>query len=170
MLSLEALGVDTPWVARRRAMAPPDPGGLQPTISDLLLFAPSDPLPRSLDATLPAALSGSVVRRGERLGLFWEIYEESDSAVTVEIAVTPKEGPKGDGPYPIGRPSCPFAAQSPVRLRWVEERSTRPVGPARSVALDLGSLSQGRYVVSVELSGASRVHGCSSREFGVASP
>jgi hypothetical protein len=169
VLSLEALGVDTPWVARRRAMAPLDPGGSQPTISDLLLFAPTDLLPRSLEATLPAALSGSVVRRGQRLGLFWEMYQESDSAATIEIAVTPKAGSKGEAPYPIGRPSCPFALESPVRLRWVEERRTRPIGPARSVALDLGSLSEGRYVVTIQLSWGSRVHGCSSREFRVAS-
>jgi hypothetical protein len=169
VLSLEAVGVDTPWVARRRAMAPADPGGSPPILSDVLLFVPTDPLPESLPAALPAALAAPVVQRGRRLGLYWEMYEESDSSSAVEIAVTPLAAPKSEGPNPVGRPSCPFARQSPVRLRWVEEPGTRPRGTGRSVAVDLRSLSPGRYVVTVQLSWASRARGCSSREFQVIS-
>jgi hypothetical protein len=127
LLSLEAVGVDTPWVARRRAMAPPDPGGLPPVVSDILLFAPADVLPESLEAALPAALGAPVVQVGQRVGLYWEMYDEADSTAPVEIAVTAmKAHSRGDAPYPVGRPWCPFAVKSPVRLRCRADATSSP--------------------------------------------
>jgi hypothetical protein len=168
VLSLEAVGMDTPSVARRRAMAPPDPGGLPPVVSDILLFAPADVLPESLEAALPAALGAPVVQVGQRVGLYWEIYEEPASTAPVEIAVTAmKAHSRGDAPYPVGRPWCPFPVESPVRLRWREEPGARPRGAARAVALDLRSLSRGPYVVTVQVSVAGQPRGCSSRDLRV---
>jgi hypothetical protein len=168
VLSLEAVGVDTPSVARRRAMTPPDPGGLPPVVSDILLFAPADVLPESLEAALPAALGAPVVQVGQRVGLYWEIYDAPTSTAPVEIAVTAmKARSRGDAPYPVGRPWCPFPVESPVRLRWREGPGARPHGAARAVALDLRSLSRGPYVVTVQVSVAGRPRGCSSRELRV---
>jgi hypothetical protein len=168
VLSLEATGVDTPWVARQRVMAPPDPGGLPPIVSDLLLFATSGGLPESLEATLAAALPASVVKRRQKVGLYWEMYQEPDSAVSVEIAVTPMQPQnQGETPYPVGRPWCPFAVQSPVRLRWLEEPAARHRGVARAVALDLRRLSAGSYVITLQVSAAGLPRGCSSREVQV---
>jgi hypothetical protein len=169
VLSLEVVGVDTPWVARRRAMAPPDPG-LPPVVSDILLFAPvADVLPESLEAALPAALAAPVVPAGERVGLYWEMYDNADSTAPVDIAVTAMQAhSKGDAPYPVGRPWCPFAVESPVRLRWREEPGTRPRGVARAVTLDLRPLSRGSYIVTIQVSVAGRPRGCSSRELRVA--
>lgn len=169
VLSLEALGVDTLWAARGRAMAPPDPAGLPPAMSDILLFAPADVLPGSLEAALPMALGAPVVRVGQRVGLFWEMYDEPDSTAPVEIAVTAMKARSGeDALYPVGRPSCPFQVESPVRLQWREEPNARPRSVARAVALDLRSLPRGRYVVAVQTRVAGRPRGCSSREVWVA--
>jgi hypothetical protein len=168
VLSLEAVGVDVPWVARRRAMTAPAPGGLPPIVSDILLFAPGEELPESLPAALSAALGAPVVRVGQRVGLYWEMYHESAPTAPVAISVTVMKARwKGDVPYPIGRPWCPFPGESPVRLRWREEPGTRPRGVARAVALDLRSLSEGRYVVTIQASLAGRPRGCSSRELRV---
>jgi hypothetical protein len=165
VVSLEAVGVDTRWVARRRAMAPPDPGGLPPVVSDILLFAPVDVLPESLEAALPRALDAPVVSVGQRVGLYWEMYHEPDSMAPVEIAVTAlKARSRGKAPYPVGRPWCPFAGESPVRLRWREEPGAPPRGAGRAVALDLRPLSRGRYVITIQVSVAGRTRGCSSRE------
>jgi hypothetical protein len=165
VLSLEAVGVDAPWVARRRAMTAPAPAGLPPVMSDILLFAPGEVLPDSLPAALPAALGAPVVRVGQRVGLYWEMYDEPDPTAPVEISVTvTKARWKGDLPYPIGRPWCPFPGQSPVKLRWREEPGSRPRGAARAVALDLRSLSGGRYMVTIQVSVAGGPRGCSSRE------
>jgi hypothetical protein len=160
--------VDVPWVARRRAMTAPAPGGLPPVVSDILLFAPAEVLPESLEAVLPAALGAPVVQVGQRVGLYWEMYEAPESKAPVEIAVTAMKGRwKGDAPYPVGRPWCPFPGESPVRLRWREDPGARPSGAGRAVALDLRSLSRGRYVITIQVSVAGQPRGCSSREIRV---
>jgi hypothetical protein len=168
VLSLEAVGVDTPWVARRRAMAPPAPGGSPPVVSDILLFAPAEVLPESLEGALPAALAAPVVQVGQRVGLYWEMYDELGSTAPVEIAVTAMKARwRSDAPYPVGRPWCPFAGEPAVRLRWREEPGARPRGSARAVTLDLRSLSRGRYVVAIQVRVAGQPRGCSSRELRV---
>jgi hypothetical protein len=160
--------MDAPWVARRRAMTAPAAGGLPPVVSDILLFAPGEVLPESLQAALSAALGAPVVRVGERVGLYWEMYDELDPTALVEISVTVRKARwKGDVPYPVGRPWCPSPGESPVRLRWREEPGPRPRGVARAVALDLRSVSKGRYVVTVQVSVDGRPRGCSSRELRV---
>jgi hypothetical protein len=169
VLSLEAVGMDTPWVARRRVMTAADPGGLPPIVSDLLLFTTTGGLPQSLEAALAAALPIPVVKRRQRVGLYWEMYQEPDSAASVEIAVTPmKPQKKDDALYPAGRPWCPFAVQSPVRLRWLEEPAARPRGVARTVALDLRRLSAGHYIITLQVSVGRQSRGCSSREIEIA--
>jgi hypothetical protein len=167
VLSLEAVGVDTPWVARRRVMTAADPGGLPPLVSDLLLFATAGGLPESLQATLSAALPVPVVKRRQRVGLYWEMYQEPDSAASVEIAVTPMRSHKDERPYPVGRPWCPFAVQSPVKMRWLEQPTARHRGVARAVALDLRRLSPGRYFITLQVSEGGKARGCSSREVQV---
>jgi len=168
VLSLEAVGLDTPWVARRRVMAAPDPGGVLPVVSDILLFTPGAALPQSLDAALPAALAEPTIGVGQRLGLYWEIYQHSDSNLPGEISVAVmRSASRGAAIYPAGRPSCPFTSESPVRLRWVEQPDGRPPGPGRAVVVDLGQLSRGGYTVSLQLSAGGRPQGCSSREFQI---
>jgi hypothetical protein len=168
VLSLEAVGTDTPWVARRRVLTSPDPGGLPPVVSDLLLFATNGGLPASLEAALGVALPAPVVKRRQRVGLYWEMYEEPDSSASVEIAVTPiKPHKRNESPYPVGRPWCPFAVESPVKLRWLEEPAERPRGFGRAVALNLRRLSPGRYLVALQVSVAGQARGCSSREVEV---
>jgi hypothetical protein len=169
VLSLEAMGVDTPWVARRRAMTPPAFSEWPPVVSDILLFAPAEVLPESLEAALPAALGAPVVRSGQRVGLYWEIYDEPESTAPLEITATAMKARwKGDAPYPVGRPWCPLPVESPVMLRWREDPGARPRGSARVLTLDLHRLSQGRYVVTIQVSVAGQPRGCSSRELRVA--
>jgi len=97
------------------------------------------------------------------------MYDNPDSTAPVEIGVTAmKAHSKGDAPYPVGRPWCPFPVESPVKLRWREEPGARPRGAARAVTLDLRPLSRGRYVVTIQVSVAGRPRGCSRRELRVA--
>lgn len=169
VVSLEAVGLDTPWVARRRVMAAPDPGGVLPVVSDILLFTPDRALPQSLDAALPTMLAASV-GVGRRLGLYWEMYQRPDSTAPMEISVTVlRSGSRDPAIYPAGRSFCPFTSESRVRLRWVEQPNARPPGPGRAIVLDLGPLARGTYTVSVQLGAASRPRGCSSREFQIGS-
>ena len=168
VLSLEAMGVDTGWVAWRRAMAPPDPAGLPPVISDVLLFAPNDVLPKSLEEAGATALRAPAVQVGQRVGLYWEMYGAPDPSAPLQIAVTvTKARSKHEALYPGGRPECPPRVASLVTVRWQEEPGAPSRGAARSIALDLRSLSRGRYVVAIQLSVAGRPRGCSSRELQI---
>jgi hypothetical protein len=174
VLSLEGVGVGvgvgvgTPWVARRRAMAPPDPAGLPPVVSDILLFVPHDVLPKSLDAALPAALRAPVVQVGQQVGLYWEMYDAPDSTAPVELAVATTKAHFRDAvPYPVGRAQCPPRSRSLATVRWREEPDAPPRGMGRAIVLDLRSLSRGHYVVSVQVSVAGVPRGCSSREFRI---
>ena len=168
VLSLEGIGVGTPWVARRRAMAPRDPAGLPPVLSDILLFAPYDVLPESLDAALPTALRAPVVQVGRQVGLYWEMYNAPDSTAPVELAVAVTRAHSRDEvPYPVGRAQCPPQFASLVIVRWREEADAPPLGLGRAIVLDLRSLSRGDYEVSVQMSVAGEPRGCSSREFRI---
>lgn len=168
VLSLEGMGRGTPWVARWRVMAPPDPAGVPPILSDILLFVPQEMLPESLDGVLPVVLRAAVLRAGQQVGLYWEMYDASDSTALVEFAVAvTKAHSRGKVPYPVGRAECPPRFGSPVAVRWREEPDSPRRGMGRAIVLDLRPLSRGRYVVSVQTSVAGELRGCSSREFRV---
>jgi hypothetical protein len=168
VVSLEARGVKTGWVAWRRAMLSPDPGGLPPVLSDVLLFAPGEVLPKSLEEASAAALHAPLVKAGQRVGLYWEMYGTPDSVQPVQIAVTvTKASSKRDALYPVGRPECPARVASLVTVRWQEQPKTTPRDAARSIVLDLRSLSRGRYVVAIQMSVAGQPRGCSSRELEI---
>jgi hypothetical protein len=168
VLSLEGVGVGTPRVARRRAMAAPDPAGLPPLVSDILLFVPHDVLPESLDAALTAALPAPVVLVGQQVGLYWEMYDVPDSTAPAELAVTvTKARSRDEVPYPVGRAQCPARFGSLVTVRWHEEPDAPPRDGGRAIVLDLRSLSRGHYVVSLQVNVAGTPRGCSSREFRI---
>ncbi len=169
--SLEATGTDTTRVARLRVMAPPDPAGLAPPLSDLLLFAAGEvgaALPESLEAALAAALPSVTVPRGGKVGLYWEVYPAPEPGYPLEVGVrVVPDRSKSRAPYPLGRPECPAGGPAALTLRWREPPEPPRRGPGRSVVLDLGSLRSGRYVVVVEvLAGRERL-GCTGREIRV---
>jgi hypothetical protein len=168
VVSLEARGVKTGWVAWRRAMVSPDPGGLPPVLSDVLLFNPGEVLPKSLEEASAAALPAPEVKAGQRVGLYWEMYGTPDPVQPVQVAVTvTKARSKHEALYPVGRPGCPARVPSLVTVRWQEHAGAQPPGATWSIALDLRRLSRGRYVVAIEMSMAGRPRGCSSRELQI---
>jgi hypothetical protein len=162
VLSLEIMKGDTGLIGRRRVMLPPDPAGVPPVLSDILLLAPRRDLPKSLDEAADAALRPVEVRKGGRVGLYWEMYAVPDSVMEVAVTVT-KARSKDDTPYPVGRPECPPRVTSLVSVRWQEEPESQPRGAARSIVLDLRRLSRGRYLVAIQISQAGQPRGCSSR-------
>ncbi|HZA98031.1 MAG TPA: hypothetical protein VE399_04585 [Gemmatimonadales bacterium] len=170
VLSLETMRPSMGPVGRWRVIVPPDPAGLAPDLSDILLVAPAPAgeLPSSLGEAAAAALRPTVVRAGHRVGLYWEMYDTSYRTDTVQVAITvTKARSQHEAPYPVGRPECPPRVASPVTVRWQEEPGTAPRNAARSIALDLRPLSRGRYVVAVQISEAGRTRGCSSRELQI---
>jgi hypothetical protein len=166
VLSLETMKADTGPIGRRRIMLPPDPAGLPPVLSDILLLSPKPELPGSLDDATGAALRPAQVRVGGRVGLYWEMYELPDSVMEIAITVTEARS-KREEPYSAGRPECPSRIASLVTVRWQESPESRPGGAARSIVLDLRRLSGGRYLVAIQLSQTGQPRGCSSRELQI---
>jgi hypothetical protein len=166
VLSLETMKAHTGLIGWRRVMLPPDPAGLPPVLSDILLLAPTRELPHSLDDAAGAALRPTQVREEQRVGLYWEMYQMPDSVLEVAVTVT-KARFKDEAPYPAGRPACPPRVASLVSAGWRETPESRPRSPARSIVLDLQRLSRGRYLVAIQVSQAGRPRGCSSRELQV---
>jgi hypothetical protein len=166
VLSLEVLKTDRGPIGWRRVIVPRDPAGLAPVVSDILLVAPAGEPPSSLGEAARAALSRAVVRVGQRVGLYWEMYDVPAGPLEFAVTVT-KARSEHETPYPVGRPECPRRVSSPVTVRWQEEPGTSPRGMARSIALDLRRLSRGRYVVGLQVSEAGRPRACSSREFEI---
>jgi hypothetical protein len=165
LLSLEVMKPDSA-IGWRRVMLPPDPAGLTPPLSDILLFKSSHELPRSLEEAAEAALRPAEVREGRRVGLYWEMYDSPDSVQEVAVTVT-KARSRRDRPYPVGRPACPPRVTSLVGVRWQEAPESRRPGAARSIVLDLRRLSRGRYRVAIQISEAGQPRGCSSRELQI---
>jgi hypothetical protein len=166
VLSLEVMKGDTGLLGRQRVMLPPDPAGLPPVLSDILLLTPTRDLPGSLEDAATAALRPAAVRKGQKVGLYWEMYEMPDSTMEIAVTVT-KARSHDEEPYPVGRPLCPPRVTSLVTVRWQEAPESRPRGAARSIVLDLRRLSRGSYLVAIQISEAGRPRGCSSRELEI---
>ncbi len=166
VLSLETIKADTGPIGRRRIMLAPDPGGLPPVLSDILLLAPTGDLPTSLDQAAGAARRPAQVRVGQQVGLYWEMYELPDSVVEVAVTVT-KARSRSRPLYPAGRPQCPPRVTSFVTIRWEETPESRSRGAARSIVLDLRRLGRGRYLVAIQIRQAGQPRGCSSRELEI---
>ena len=165
VLSLEVMKSDSA-IGWRRVMLPPDPAGLPPVLSDILLLATRRELPATLGEATAVALRPAEVREGRRVGLYWEMYDVPDSVLDIAVTVTTARS-KHDAPYPAGRPACPPRLAAPVTVQWQEAPESRPRGAGRSIILDLRRLSRGRYLVAIQLREGGRPRGCSSREFQI---
>jgi hypothetical protein len=118
-------------------------------ISDVGFFAATDSLPSSLEAFMSVASATATARRGDKLGLFWELYglRESDDDLTLRVQVT-REGRSwlrraGERVGLIGR-------QGGAGFGWRENGGGSEIAP-RSIVVDLSGLDPGRYRIEVGL-------------------
>ena len=143
--------------------------GVSPTttglaLSDLLLYRSGESPPASLDSALAAAIPGDTVSRTKPVGIYWETYGASDSAESLDIAVTVE---RIDRSWLRGvRQKIRLAdPDSPLKILWSDARPPEPGGAApRTVSLDLANLEPGRYRLTVSLSRAQGVPASTSRE------
>lgn len=151
LLSVEVLLRSDSGYARRDrqwlALAPLDG---QIGLSDplLLLIRDEDSLPASLEEAIPHAQRSNRVPSGERLGLFWEIYnlERQAGGVTLSITVV-REGAgllrraaEWAGLASRRRPS--------VSLSWVEPPASQRVRP-RALVISVPETSPGTHVLEI---------------------
>ena len=157
LFSLELLAAKERRAARARyGLRPPEASGRQVSVSDLLLFDPplSDSLPRALPAVIPHTRGSARVLADWSLGLFWETYGldpgGGDAVLTISVTVVQQSTNwlrrATESLGLVGR-------RTPVRLRWQERAELEGSVAARSLVLDLSSLSSGRYRIEVAVRG-----------------
>ena len=147
LASVELIGTDR--VRRARVGVPARPsgsGGIR--LSDVAYFTPADSLPDSFAAFLSLMRPGVTARKGDRLGLYWELsgVPAADARVTTRIEVVRQ------GQHWLRRAGERVGLLDPdrgVRLGWQESiRETNGTVP-RSVVVDLSSLDPGTYRIEV---------------------
>lgn len=147
-LSLELLEPRHRAAARARSAAlAPTSGAV--ALSGILPFEPADSLPADLSAALARAHAGGV-RRGERIGLFWEAYGLAPGQdVSAAVTVTPERTSwLRRAAAAIGL--APHTGS--VRVEWREAARPQQGRTARALVLDLKGLRAGRYRVDVTVS------------------
>lgn len=121
-------------------------------LSDLLVLdgAGSDSLPVTLEAAVPRALGSLRVEPESTLGLYWEVYGPASDRNELEVTISLAR--RGGGVFRKLAEWIGLAERGEaVGLRWRER--ARPGRTARSVALALRGLPDGRYVLRLEVAG-----------------
>jgi hypothetical protein len=142
--SLEVREDSTRLLARHRQAVAWDAGA---RISDLLLLADPDARPESLEEAARLARGSARVRAGERVGVFWEMYDlpEGDS-MTVRVALL--AGRAGWARRQLESLGIARGSQ-PARLRWREAAQGEAVAP-RSLAVGIpAGLPPGDYALEM---------------------
>ena len=147
--SFEVTADSPAHAARARAgIAPWDPSRPGLVLSDVLTFEPADSLPADLADVLPLVRGPARVRRGGRIGLYWELYGVAPSGETLTARVTVAPTRTGllrrlGGWLGLGR------SRRETRLEWQE--GGRPQGGIvrRSLVVDLATLTPGHYRIEV---------------------
>jgi hypothetical protein len=149
IMSLEVINTDTRLgAAWRRAvlqLKPFRPGSI--SMSDPLLFEPTDAEAGDLAAAMRTAIGTNSVHRG-KVGIYWETYglPRTDSAQTVALTLTRVQvGTLRRLGESIGLAS----KSSPLTIRWNQMMSVGSV-TSRSVVLDLSLIPKGKYLLRVE--------------------
>jgi hypothetical protein len=152
VLGIEALAIAAGRAARVRVGRRLSTSTGQPSISDIILLEPGlgEPAPGTLEEALRFVRPSTTVRRGERVGLLWELYGVAErTPLEVEVSLTKP----GKGFFRRAAEWLGLAKDddSTVSLEW-REQTGRGSGPAsRYVELRIPDLAEGRYVLSASV-------------------
>jgi hypothetical protein len=166
LLSLELRGPERRVAARARSAALVPAAGAV-ALSGILLFEPGDSLPVDLPAALAQVHAGGV-RRGKRIGLFWEAYGLAPGAdVSTAVTVTPE---RTSWLRRLAAAVGLAPRSGSVRVEWREPALPRLGRTARALVLDLKGLRAGGYRIDVTISPRGRAPATATRPLDVAEP
>ena len=159
---------DSPAHAARArvGIAPWDPARPGLVLSDVLTFEPGDSLPTDLADVLPLVRGPARVRRGGRIGLYWELYGVAPSGEALMARVTVAPTRTGllrrlGGWLGLG------ARRRETRLEWQEGGRPRSGIVRRSLVVDLATLTPGRYRIEVTVATSQGGSRAASRDLEV---
>jgi hypothetical protein len=119
-------------------------------MSDIAFFHARDSLPEDLYAFLAVARSSDRVRRSEKLGIFWEMYDvgpgDQELSIRVQVERVGRSWVRRAGER-IGL----ITPQSGMRLGWRDARRGAGAIAARAVVVDVGNLEPGEYRIEVTI-------------------
>jgi hypothetical protein len=170
LVSVEVVASQVQRVARvRHGITPGEPHTGRVAVSSLLLLDAADSLPADLASALPRALGTNGVPRDRKLGLFWELYglRPGGELVTTSLAVTRS----GAGWLRRAAESLGLAAKrTGVSVRWEGLAVPRDAGGAvasRALAVDLSTVSPGRYRIGLTITVPGEEPVATSREIEI---
>jgi len=151
IVSLEVLD-SANHAAERARFAPRLPvPGTRLSLSDLLLYAPSDSVPlTSLKDAVPLALHAMEAPSNRQIGVFWETYGVRPEGEAFDYSLIVEPVDKGL----IHRALVAVHVVDPDRglsLQWRETPSISAGIASRSVVVDLSRLQPGQYLVRLML-------------------
>lgn len=132
----------------------------RPSLSDIILLevGTGEPAPGSLEEALRFVRPSTTVRRGERIGLLWELYgvaERTPLEVEVSLAKPDKSFFRRAAEW-LGLAK---EDESTVSLEWREQMGGGSGPASRYLELQIPDLAEGRYVLtaSVQLAGGTEL-------------
>lgn len=140
-------------VRARYGISPPLAPGTRVSLSDLLFYTPYEEFPQRVEEALPHALATQKVRSSQPLGVFWEAYNTNPAGerMTISLTVVPETEEAG-GLRRLARALRLARESQPVSIT-VEDVSARGANmSARAVQLDISTLTEGDYLVQLEIS------------------
>ena len=166
IVSLEVM--DTSGRAAGRArFAPKLPvSGTRLSLSDLLLYTPSDSAPTNLNEAIPRALQALRVPNSRQIGLFWEAYGARPEGEAFEYSLLVQ----AIGRSWVHRTFIKLHITDPDRslsVLWSEVPTVTDDIACRGVTVDLSRLKPGRYHVRLSLTGRGEAPIVSERDIEI---
>ena len=149
--------VTSPTVGRsaraRYGIRPPYAVGARVSLSDLLLFEPYGQLPTSLDEVIPHAMPTLRVRADKKVGFYWEAYgtNPAGEVMNISVVVAPEVTDEATRAQRFKRALRMWKEAKPVSVQVQDVSARGQTTSARSVEVDLSTLTPGAYLVELEV-------------------
>jgi hypothetical protein len=149
--------VTSPTVGRsaraRYGIRPPYAVGARVSLSDLLLFDPYGQLPASLDEVIPHAMPTLRVRADKKVGFYWEAYgtNPAGEVMNISVVVAPEVTDEPTRARRLKRALGMWKEAKPVSVQVQDVSARGQTTSARSVEVDLSTLTPGAYLVELEV-------------------
>lgn len=150
VVSIEARDSAARRITRARTVARPPTAEGRIAISDLLLFDDPSRLPETLEDATARARGSLRIDRATPVGVFWEMYGVSPSGEQLAYALTVTR----DGTSWARRAAEKIRVverRAPVRMQWNEPSARPGAARSRALAVDLSTLPEGRYRITLTL-------------------
>lgn len=154
LMSAEVAAPDSSVLARARyGIRPPLATGVRVSLSDLLFYEPYGEFPVTVEDAIPHAIPTQRLRRGQKLGVFWETYGTNPSGELMTISLTVVPETEESGALRRTARALRLSRQSaPVSVGAQDVSARGSSRSARALELDVSTLRPGDYLVQLEVS------------------